>query len=622
MREGFTEATSLGITMHSCLNWMTAFGLLLIVFVVGVTCSCDHDPSTTIAFSRLKITCVLKTCVVVFFSLLYLFDSLGALCLLALSYDFILCNEDPPHFLTGQLVKGFLVPHYRIFVLCCSWMSFVSGTHGMSTGLHIDMVAAPSHFPIIEVSHLPSAASFYAASCQPLGLAYLSCSPARLHFGYISDQGPQVVFTLQQSPVIPPRPSQITLLAQSPKAVNDFYQRSLAASTLQRDPSFAKDGEETIAKTRDLDGNMLEAIYSSRKPTLEITNTAKEARRVLDWQHDVARSVAVDQPHDDAQGRSPERSSGALSRPPVSNRQPDSYTVSQPPMRLVRHDTVNKETYRCPDAGSGGFSGMKLVGTLLGAALGGAAAYAMVQADPPPPAPVRRASHDQYTPIVEQRPSRSSPTYKPEPKYVAQYTIAAAPAPMSRIEEASTSSHTKSHAARERSINDVGSRHNRALTILPRLSSKSPEAATESHASHTTNKLERRSERDGLSSHHGVSKGAESYVSARTHHTARSTTSNHGTQIQYVAEPARSRVSAGSGNSASTVRVSPTKDGGDRRSTVSARHVPLPPSVMSARNVPLPSSVMGGNYAASIAPSSDPKLYTLHEITLLRVPVP
>ncbi|KAH8593801.1 hypothetical protein B0O99DRAFT_688239 [Bisporella sp. PMI_857] len=517
---------------------------------------------------------------------------------------------------------------------------------------------APPPLPIIEVSHLPSAFSFYATCTQSLGLFYLSNSPARLHFGYISDLGPQIVFSLQQSPVVPCRPSHITLLAQSPASVKEFYRQSLLANARQRDPSIKEDGEETKARARDLDGNMLEAIYTPRRPTISTASTPKEARRVLEWQEDVARSVAeVPDPVP-----SPAESGGAPFR------QAESYTVSQPPLRLVRRDTVTTETYRRPGSSDerpgGGFSGMKLVGTLLGAAAGAAVAYAMVSstdsssrdstftapvapvAPVAPAAPTRRASYDMYeSPVVERRPARSYLARAEEGAgYVAQYTIAAAPPPMARIQEVADVDDPITMEERDRSRTPEREGDRDEVTVIEE--SPKSHVSHRSHRSHKSHRSHRShvsrrdgeershvsrregeershvsrrdagDEREDKKSYHG-SRKTESYVSARSHHTNRTSGSRYQQEPQkvryVVAESPRSRAS--SSGSEHTVRRSKKSDRGsrvdrdyvdeperERRSVISARNVPLPMSVVSARNVPLPQSEVGG-YAASVAPS-------------------
>ena len=423
--------------------------------------------------------------------------------------------------------------------------------------------------PIIEVSHLPAAASFYATITQALGIQYLSASPQRLHFGLVAPQGPKLVFTLQQSAVFPPRPSHITLLAQSPAAVSLFYKKSLLANPTNTSQSFAGEGdEECTARTRDLDGNMLEAVYTTRRrPIVETASTAKEARRVLEWQQEVARSVAADS--SPSPSRSPSSASGSIirdSRPPITTyRRAESYPspvksypspVSQQsgdrPMRLVRKDTITTEHYRRNDeekrSRSGSFTGKLIAGTLLGAAAGAAVTYALHSDSPP--RPVRRSTYDtpspssnSYNPVVERIPARSVRSYVQEPQYVTQYS---AP-PMARIEE------RERRSTRERSRSETGSQYERPVTRRTR----SP-GYSGSHVSHRSHRSDERS------SYHG--KKADSYVSHRTESSR--------DKVQYI-----------------TARVVPAEDR-ERRSVVSARHVPLPHSVVGGRG-----------YAASVAPS-------------------
>lgn len=453
---------------------------------------------------------------------------------------------------------------------------------------------------MIEVSHLPPAASFYAAITQPLGIQYLSASPQGLHFGYISETGPVCIFTLQQSAVFPPPSSHITLLAQSPAAINSFYKKSLLANSAQKDHSLLEVDGEIKARTADLDGNMLEAVYSNRGgPMIETASTAKEARRVLEWQEEVARSVAAS---DDSPSSSTVSGSTVKNhdhRPAPPYRRAESYpsvqqfpTAQNPRSRLVRRETYTTEHYGRPDdtrdAGGSGFNGMKLVGTLLGAAAGAAVAYAMVRSESPTrlSAPPRRASyagdthshshaHTTYGPVVERIPARSYVSRDAEqPPYVAQYTIAA-PSHMERIDERSHVSQrtgrSERHSARERSRSEAGSasRYDKPLTILP--------APAPSHVSHVSH-VSHRSHKSSLSDEKRTPsrKDSDSYVSARSHASKRTG------DVKYIgSSPPPSH------STTTTIRVIP-KD--ERR------------SVVSARNVPLPESRVGG-YAASVAPS-------------------
>ena len=342
----------------------------------------------------------------------------------------------------------------------------------------------------------------------------------------------------------------------------------------------------------------MQAAYSSRRQDpyhpyqLDMASTAKEARRVLEWQQEVARSVVASE-HSSPPASIISGPTATYLEAPRQEQQPATYrrAVSYPPIshdqdhrpRLVRRETITTEQYRRPDVVSSGkeggsrFTGMKLVGTLLGAAAGAAVAYAMVRSESPPPitrtlhgaphAP-RRASYDNY--IVERVPARSYVSRETEqPPYVAQCTIAPSASHVSRqIDDG------RSHAGRrERSRSEVGSRFERPLTIMP------PREKGEggSHVSHGGRSYKSyRSEEKRL--HHSggspVKRDDESYVSARSKYTG------DGKYIT-ASRPPSSR------HSTTTIRVVPVDE---RRSVVSARHVPLPASRV-------------GTYAASVAPS-------------------
>src|ERR1700738_173188 len=85
--------------------------------------------------------------------------------------------------------------------------------------------------PVIEVSHLPSSASFYAAVCQPLGIYFLSRTTvsSSLDFGLpASNLGPrEVFFTLSQTPH--PTRSLLEFRASNSHAVTEFHRRALLA---------------------------------------------------------------------------------------------------------------------------------------------------------------------------------------------------------------------------------------------------------------------------------------------------------------------------------------------------------------------------------------------------------
>ena len=469
------------------------------------------------------------------------------------------------------------------------------------------------HTPIIEVSHLPSSASFYAAVIQPLGLQYLSSSPtaggpACLHFGLVSDIGTEIVFSLVSRPA--PRRSYIYLTAPSPKSVTDFHKTCLLAHH-QTDNTIEINSAESIARTRDFDGNMLEAVYSSRGgrrvPTIHTAATENEARRVLEWQHNVAKSISA---QSDARSEVSGTSHRSHQPLPVTYRRAESYPPpSERPMRLVRRETITTEHYRREDeraraaSGGGGISGKAVIGTLLGAAAGAAVAYAMVRSESPqrmaPPPMGRRASYgdrgsgSSYTHVplervVERVPARSYISARDDgerPRYAERYTLPAPPSSrvhdLGRIEERSHVSHRSDRSgrgSRERSRSEVGSRYERPLTILPPRA-RSPPAS--SHVSRRSHKSHHSSDTRTSPSRHGK---AESYISSRSHRTESTLKGQPVATVQYIPASPSSRTST------TTIRVVPKDE--ERRSMISARHVPLPRSMVS-----------GMGYASSVAPS-------------------
>lgn len=528
-------------------------------------------------------------------------------------------------------------------------------------------MTTPTSLPVIEVSHLPSAASFYAAVAQPLGLQFLSTStssslPTRIFFGTFdpTTNQPQTIFALEQaSSSTQPQPSSIALSAPSPAAVESFYKKALLANNAQKDHRIEKTSDEqATAKIEDLDGNMLEAVYSSRgdhMPTIETASTEREGRRVLAWQHEVARSTAASDVHPSAAGNAIYRDG----RPPISYPRADSYPPleHERPLRLVRRETVT-EHYSTDGGmaearGGGGdaFTGIKLVGTLLGAAAGAAIAYAMVGSEsaPPPAPPTRRATyggpsagsaymHPQLIePVqaVEQIPAQSYVSAREAaPSRYVEYRVAAPPsavlsrAPdLARIDERShvSSRSVKSDAksSRARSNSEAGaSQYERPLTILPARDSSPPAASHVSHRSHQSHQSEQSQRPPTILPERASSPPAASHVSYRSHKSHQSEQSQHSERSHHTIRDAgdsssQSYVSARSHRTESTVKAPASKVStatmrllprDERRSEVShARRIPLPRSevsAVSARDVPLPRSMVSGvGYAASLAPS-------------------
>lgn len=343
-------------------------------------------------------------------------------------------------------------------------------------------------------------------------------------------------------------------------------------------------------------------------PTLETASTEKEARRVLAWQQDVARSVSVD----DSSSQTPT----SYSPPPVkradsypsprshhpSHSQSHSGSVSGSGGKIVRRETITTESYRRRHEGDasrengGGISSKAIIGTLLGAAAGAAVAYAMVRSESPeriPAAPISLPHHHtyparsvapvasvysygatrQHRDVIERVPARSWVSASESRGLGSRYV-----APVRELERIDERSYVSRGSGRARARSEVGSRYERPLAILP-----APTPRNRSPVSHVSHRSERRS--------HHSSRSLEregSYHTARSAHTA-STVKPHApappSAVEYVSKTS-------SKHGLTTVRVSSREE--DGRSKVSVR-----PS-----QVELPRSVVGGRgYAASVAPS-------------------
>jgi len=182
------------------------------------------------------------------------------------------------------------------------------------------------------------------------------------------------------------------------------------------------EGQKAI--TRDLDGNIIEAIYSPYGESGSSASIEKEARRVLEWQKSVAASVSGN----DAQTVS-RRDLGAGRR------------VESAPMRMVKRETVT-ETWAplitaaekvSSGIGGSGISGQTIVGTLLGAAAGAAITYAITRMDEPAATP----DLVEVIPAHSHVSSRQRDGIVEGPKYT-RYMIAPAPSPPPALVRAGT----------------------------------------------------------------------------------------------------------------------------------------------------------------------------------------
>lgn len=210
---------------------------------------------------------------------------------------------------------------------------------------------------VIEVSHLPSAASFYAAVTQPFGIRFLSSSSngGELYFGFPAfPPSPQeVILTLVAVP--DPIPTTITFTAQSRETVKEFHDRALRAVDFDTTQSIEHISSGSSAQIYDLDGNLVEANYSARRASEPAAPPPKTGSRIEAWREDVSKSSM-------------------------------STTTEIVPRSLAR-SASDPLAYRDKETGKGGLipgiSNQGLIGTLLGAAAGAAIAYAMVRSEEP-----------------------------------------------------------------------------------------------------------------------------------------------------------------------------------------------------------------------------------------------
>ncbi|OBT52211.1 hypothetical protein VE04_08130 [Pseudogymnoascus sp. 24MN13] len=331
---------------------------------------------------------------------------------------------------------------------------------------------------------------------------------------------------------------------------------------------------------------------SARAPTTITTaSTAKEARRVLDWQRDVARSISSQSPTQSRDG-SPERAM-VLAQPVQEEAAPSQVAppTEVPDARpaLLRSATTpmmtamyNEVSSALPERIGEGLSAQAIIGTILGAAAGAAVAYAMVRSEEPEPqrpqlvtyfsAPA--AQFPQQAPVMEVARSKApsmggsrvgSERSQGGQRYVLRYNVA--------------SNAGTSRGGREGVLQPVDERRSMSYSAYDGGRSQAPAPSQASTA-----KQSRYTERDvgyekpvtvvSASRHSEAGRHSES---GRSHASKRSDS---------TIKPARTSSKAGTERRDQTV-VSMKSD--RKSTTVSER----------ARRVRLPESVMGGSMAPS-----------------------
>jgi hypothetical protein len=515
-------------------------------------------------------------------------------------------------------------------------------------------VVSMSLIPVLQVSHLASSASFYAAVCQPLGVRCISQYPhshsSQLSFGLpATSAGPgEILFTL--TPALRPEISYLKFRATSAGAVTAFHWRALEGNYHSRvsTHTISHTPDESIARITDLDGNILEAKFISRS-ALVITTSSKEVRRVEDWQRNVAQSLVGGE--------------GALVGPsmPLARSLSSRLESMELGPTLLRRETI-ATSHPVPREGEGGtesrlisgISNQALMGTILGAAAGAAVAYAMVKSEEPRPPtepgrPIKMVTYHMDPAAISNRgpavetivEAVRSVVLEPSPFHAGSSSrvgdvvvLTQDPAleqqpvleeiaedrSVTHVSRRSNGGH-RSHRSQGKApseVKDSSSRVSRSSRHTSRTSKDLPEAPEPPISSSGRSEKPYHGD-DGRSKVSKTSKTSRASKSESRHdnsyHSARSETS--------TIKPEKTRSSAGSSltekNKEALDRAS------ERHSTVTARNIPLPESThvtrsshkshrdrdrdrdsgisgMSARDVPLPESVYDGP-AYSVAPS-------------------
>jgi hypothetical protein len=477
--------------------------------------------------------------------------------------------------------------------------------------------------PVVEVSHLPSSASFYATVSQPLGIHFLPhTSVSTLDFGLpASPTVPcEVLFTLSES--TSPSKSTLKFRALSQGAVTEFHWRALQANANEiPSTNYLKHtAEESIARITDLDGNMLEARFNRRNsaPLFATASTPKETRRVLDWQRDVAIQLS------DGASLSSSSSSIRKSQPLVhSPRQKE----APPDPRLQRRETIATSHYQpretqveVGNSVIGGLSNQALIGTFLGAAAGAAIAYAMVKSEEPRRSGLSRPKlvsyHTTPSPIshrvqevertIEASSTRSesqagSKARRPEePRHVVKYNIVNGKEIMDEIDEEKSVSHrtrepepSQAKESEKRRGGSEASKSSRHTTKSQK--QKEQPTETSSAAGNSGTGRSDKSDREGHSKSKSTSKSGEKNEakseakSSSTYVSARSEVKSHRSHASRRSEASTVKPEKSRSKVTTTLTVS-QKEAVDRASEKAAQKASRKDSVISPRDIPLPSS--------------------------------
>ncbi|WQF85134.1 Putative glyoxalase/Bleomycin resistance protein/Dihydroxybiphenyl dioxygenase [Colletotrichum destructivum] len=286
--------------------------------------------------------------------------------------------------------------------------------------------------PYIDVSHLPSSASFYSAILQPLCIHYISADaqtaspdvntkavdtesgttvtlsdPSRpltnVTYGTSSPHTPVLQIREARNSSEPLKLSHVVFSAPSPTAVTDFHSCAVRANpkllsvvpfgqlSRSRPATITQSGDIHRATVTDLDGNTMEVVYQpppnyppfyAGSTVRKTQSTTEEVGRILNWNYDVVASVpSPSMSGSAAAAAGPSTSILAMTarsgqfpgdEPYTLLRRSVTTSVIESPVRREDHAPAHASA-----PASNGVPTSTVVGSLLGAAVGAAAGAAI-----------------------------------------------------------------------------------------------------------------------------------------------------------------------------------------------------------------------------------------------------
>lgn len=264
--------------------------------------------------------------------------------------------------------------------------------------------------PCVRVRDLPPSASFYSAVTQPLGLRFISANAGSIVYG-----NPSPTFEVKATPAggAAPQPTRIVLSASSPSAVSAFHAAAKRANPRGNSHIQVKEdngaGGESRASATDLEGNVIEIVYS---PSRQNQSSTRPATGILGWNLDAATSVV-------GAARSAIGSAGP-SRPGLATLLPADMPAEDESYRIIRRSFTSStvQTSQPEQQSSKGLGAGTLLGVLgavaAGAAVGAGISYALAKKGRD------RASREEFeaAPPFQRRATYPDPYTGQQPRYV------------------------------------------------------------------------------------------------------------------------------------------------------------------------------------------------------------